>query len=108
MAEVVTPMEVLATRKLLAGLELQDREWGHQVATSQRFTEGCNINHLEQQRAVVETTPREARSNVETLTGYSQGSQMHDLARYKDVMDNNFYGGGMKSNYANQNPKPNA
>lgn len=104
MAEETNIRNVIADRVMLRGLDLFDRELSHQISTSQRFTEGCSISHLEQQREFVEYSTKEAKADVESLTGYSQGSQMHDIARYQNAMDTVFANSGQKYRYASNNP----
>lgn len=104
MAEPMDTETVVAKRIMLRGIDLFDREMSHQVSTSQRFTEGCSIAHLEHMKSFVQYSPAEAKADQEVMSGFPQGSQMHDITRYKAAMDNLFASSGMQLRYANQNP----
>jgi len=96
--------DVSAKRYLMRPHDLFDREWGHQVSTSQRFTENTSINCTEQQRAIVETTPREAKSDVSTLTESVRQNNLNDTSAILALLGTVFGDNGMKYRYANWNP----
>lgn len=105
MAEETKVLEdVSAKRYLMRSHDLFDREWSHQVSTSQRYTETTSINCTEQQRAIVENTPREAKSDVSVLTESVRQNNLNDSASIIALLGTIFGDNGMKYRYAAGNP----
>lgn len=104
MAESTDLEKVYADRIRMRGLDLYDREQLHQLGTSQRFCETTSMNFTEQQRAIVENTPREAKSDVSTLTESVRQNNNMDASTILMLLGTAFADNGMKYRYAGVNP----